>query len=258
MKRIYLYYLVLFDAFLLAGMLYYFEMPWYFIILPFLILLLFIGIASSQIQLNLFVDSIHKGKIDETKIALTFDDGPHPVYTPIVLDLLKRNQAKATFFLIGKNVKQYPYLVERILKEGHCIGNHSFNHENTIAFKTKKGWIQEIEETNSVMEKIIGKTPRFFRPPFGITTPHLASALKETNMLSIGWNNRTFDTAQKNVDAIVRKLENNVQAGSIILMHDSHERIQPLLEQLLPKLANKNLSFVSLNELIDEKPYLEI
>lgn len=256
--RTLIFYILLFDAILFIGVFWYLEFPWYIIILPFLLFLVFTILASSQIRWNLFVPSIHNGKKNGNQFALTFDDGPHPVYTPIVLDILKQHQAKACFFLIGKNAEKYPYLVKRILDEGHTIGNHSYSHRNTIGFSSKKQWIHEIQETNLVIQKIIGKTPKLFRPPFGITTPHLGFAIKETNMKSIGWNHRTFDTAQKNVDAIVRKLENNVQAGSIILMHDSHERIQPLLEKLLPKLANKNLSFVSLNELIDEKPYLEV
>ncbi|MET3731410.1 polysaccharide deacetylase family protein [Moheibacter stercoris] len=256
--RTLIFYILLFDAILFTGVFWYLEFPWYIILLLFLVFLIFTALASSQIRWNLFVSSIHSGNKVGNQIALTFDDGPHPVYTPLVLDILKQHQAKASFFLIGKNAEKYPYLVERIFEEGHTIGNHSYSHSNTIGFSSKNQWIQEIQSTNLVIQKIIGKTPKLFRPPFGITTPHLGLALKQTKMTSIGWNHRTFDTAQKNVDAIVRKLEQNVQAGSIILLHDSHERIQPLLEQLLTKLANKNLSFVSLNELLDEKSYLEV
>lgn len=258
MIRNLIFYILFFDAIVFAVILLYFQYPLYLAVLPFLLFLMFIAVFVANIQLNMFVTSIHKGKTDKHEIALTFDDGPHPIYTPIVLDVLKKHNAKASFFLIGKNAEQFPYLVDRILDEGHTIGNHSFHHENTIGFKRTAGWQKEINSTNQILEKYTGKSPRFFRPPFGITTPHLASALKKTQMVSIGWSDRTFDTSQKDIQKINQKLEKKVKAGSIILLHDTHERIQPLLEQLLPKLARKNFSFVTVNELINEEPYVEI
>lgn len=258
MNRIIIFYLLLFDAFFVAGLFVFLGYPWYWVILHIVIFLLITGIFVSNIYFNIFVPSIHKKETSELKIALTFDDGPHPIYTPIVLNILKKHNAKASFFLIGKNIQAYPYLVERIIGEGHTIGNHSYSHSNTIGFKSKKGWLEEIQSTNEILQRQFGILPRFFRPPFGITTPHLASALKKTEMLSIGWSHRTFDTAVKDVNKIENSILNNIKPGTIILMHDSHERIQPLLEQLLPKLAHKNFSFVTVNELINEKPYVEI
>jgi peptidoglycan/xylan/chitin deacetylase (PgdA/CDA1 family) len=258
MNKSIIFYLLLFDVILITGLFLYFGFPWYWVILPFLTFFLITAIFVSNIGLNIFVPSIHKGNPRNSSIALTFDDGPHPVYTPIVLDLLKKYNAKATFFLIGKNIQAYPYLVERILAEKHTIGNHSFSHSNGIGFKGKSGWEKEIAETNSVIQKLTGKTPKFFRPPFGITTPHLAAALKQSKIVSIGWSHRTFDTAIKNVDKIEESLLKHINLGSIILLHDSHERIQPLLEQLLPKLAAQNLKFVTVNDLINEEPYVEL
>ena len=186
---------------------------------------------------------------------MTFDDGPHPIYTPKVLELLKKHRAKASFFLIGENLKKHPYLVERILDEGHSIGNHSFTHSKTIDFKGKARWLKEIEETDLEIQKITGKKPKFFRPPYGVTTPHLADALEKTGHLTIGWNQRTYDTILRNPKKILSKLRKNLKAGDIVLLHDSHENIIPILEHLLPEVERKNLSFVTINELINEEPY---
>lgn len=258
MKRILIFYALILDCILAAGLFLYFGLDWYWILIPFLILILITGFFAWKIQLNIFVGSIHKGNPTEFQIALSFDDGPNPVYTPQILDLLEKYNAKASFFLIGKQAEKYPHLVQRIWDEKHCIGNHSFTHANTIGFKSQAGWIKEINSTNEILKKIIGKQPRFFRPPFGITTPHLRGALARTQMVSIGWSHRTYDTIVQNVEGMYQKILQDLQPGIIILMHDSHERILPLLEQLLPELARRNVRFVTVNELINEEPYHEI
>lgn len=255
MKRKFLFYILIFDSFFLAGIFWYLGFNWTWILFPFLVLLIFIVIVSSKIQFNFFIPAIHSGDKNSQKIALTFDDGPHPIYTPKVLDLLKKHRAKASFFLIGENLKKYPYLVERILDEGHSIGNHSFTHSKTIDFKGKARWLKEIEETDLEIQKITGKKPKFFRPPYGVTTPHLADALEKTGHLTIGWNQRTYDTMLSNPQKILSKLKKKLKAGDIVLLHDSHENIIPILEYLLPEVERKNLSFVTINELINEEPY---
>lgn len=256
MNRKLLFYLLVFDAVFIAGLFLFLGFDWYWSLIAFLFPLGFIVIASSKIQWNFFLQAIPSAKTCEPKIVLTFDDGPHPVYTPQVLEILNKYEIKASFFLIGKNAKQYPYLVERIVEAGHTIGNHSFSHSNTIDFKNKHGWVKELEETDQEIRKITGKTPKFFRPPFGVTTPHLALAIKQTQHLVIGWNVRSFDTSAKNPQKVVTKVLAEIKPGSIVLLHDRHELIIPILEQLLPELARKNFTFVTVNDLIDEKPYV--
>jgi peptidoglycan/xylan/chitin deacetylase (PgdA/CDA1 family) len=215
-------------------------------------------VSSVNIRWNFFVKSIHSGKTKEKKIALTFDDGPHPEFTLRVLEILERHNAKATFFCIGKNVQNYPEIIKKIIENGHTIGNHSFSHSDFIDFNGKKTWLKEIEKTDSEIQQITGFKPKLFRPPFGVTTPHLADALRKSGHISVGWNIRTYDTILKSPEKIVQKVLKNVKPGSIVLLHDCHENIIPILENLLPGLARKNFSFVTVNELIDEKPYIEI
>src|SRR5690606_22124015 len=150
---------------------------------------------------------------------------------------------------------QYPHLAERIVDEGHTIGNHSFTHSQTIDFNSKNAWLKELNETDLEIVKIIGKKPKFFRPPYGVTTPHLAGALKKSGKTTIGWSQRTFDTMSINPLKINEKILKNLKSGDIILLHDSHENIVPMLEQLLPEIERKNLSFATVNELINEEPY---
>jgi len=247
--------ITLISILLILGWIYWQNLSWCYLWIPMIGWLFIVLLVSANIRWNFFLKSVHKGKPAGRKIALTFDDGPHPVYTPRVLEILEKYHAKATFFCIGKNIQTHPEILKQTFKKGHCIGNHSFMHNKTIDFKGKNGWIKEIENTGLEILKITGKKPKFFRPPYGVTTPHLAEALKKSEYLSIGWSQRTYDTMLSDFNKINQKILKNIKSGDIILLHDRHENIIPILEQLLPELARKNFTFVTVNELIDEEPY---
>ena len=241
----------------ILGMINWWNFSWDLLWIPVFCWLIFVSLASFNIRWNFFVKSIHSGKSNGRKIALTFDDGPHAEFTLKVLEILEKHNAKATFFCIGKNIKNYPEVIKKISENGHLIGNHSFSHSNFIDFNGKKSWLKEIEKTDLEIEKITGKKTRFFRPPFGVTTPHLADALRKSGHTSIGWNIRTYDTVQKSPEKIVQKVLKQIKPNSIVLLHDRHEIILPILEQLLPNLARQNYEFVAINDLINEKPSIE-
>jgi len=248
-------FITLISILIILGWIHRWDLSWCYLWMPVVAWLLIVSLVSANIRWNFFIKSVHKGSRADRKIALTFDDGPHPVYTLKVLEILKKYNAKATFFCIGKNIQNHPKIVQQIFKNGHSIGNHSFTHYKTIDFKSKSGWIKELKKTDSEIRKITGKKPRFFRPPFGVTTPHLADALRKSGHINIGWSQRTYDTILRDFHKINRKILKNAKPSDIILLHDHHENIVPLLEQLLPELARKNFTFTTVNELIDEEPY---
>lgn len=189
---------------------------WYFLVLlgiRFICLL----IGSSFIQLNYHVKAYCKNPNEKgKKIALTFDDGPHPI-TPQILALLKVYNAKATFFCIGKNIEQHPEILKQIFEDGHVIGNHSFSHSHFFDFYRKDKVVQELQDTNAIIEKSIGKKVRFFRPPYGVTNPSIAKALNVTQHLVIGWNIRSMDGMIKNEKIIYSRIEKRIAPGSIVL-----------------------------------------
>ena len=191
--------------------------------------------------------------ITEKKIAITFDDGPNPQYTPIVLQLLENYDAKASFYCIGKQVKKYPELLKLISDRGHEIGNHSYSHEWTIDFKSTEDWLTELKNTDQAIFKVTGKKTESFRPPFGVTTPHLAKAITVTGHKVIGWNIRSFDMVLKNPNIVLNRIVKKVKPGAIILLHDKHERIEIVLEQLLQFLKKQDYQMVTIKELLDEK-----
>lgn len=191
--------------------------------------------------------------ISTKKIAITFDDGPHPVITLKVLKLLDDYNAKATFFCIGQQVEMHPEVLQSIIKEGHLAGNHSYSHNYFIDFKSTQGWIAELKRTDEVMEKVTGSKPTLFRPPFGVTTPHLAKAVKASGYHIISWNIRSFDTILKNPEVILKRLTHKIKPGSVILLHDNHPKIEYILERLLQFLQQNGYQMVTINQLLHEK-----
>lgn len=208
-----------------------------------------------NIQWNFFVKAAHRANTTTRQIALTFDDGPNPTYTPQVLAQLEKYGILATFFCIGKHVANHPHLVQEVHRRGHIVGNHSFTHASTIDFHGRAKWVTEIQQTDDAIEQTLGKRPRFFRPPYGVTTPHLARAIKETGHTVIGWKVRPYDTLNRSSEYIVRTILKKTKPGDIILLHDTHDRIVPILEQLLPELKKQKFDMVTVENLIQQHAY---
>ena len=206
-----------------------------------LLFMLVLTLGVMNISFNYFLVSIHKN--DTAACTLTFDDGPHPEFTPVVLDILQRHKVKAVFFLIGNTAKQYPGLVHRILAEGHRIGNHSFSHSKWLpCFSTAK-LRADLRECQNVLETISGKEVPLFRPPFGITNPNYSRALKALNLQSMGWSLRTFDTVTKDADQLYRKITSRVRQGDIILLHDTQRVTAEFLDPFITYCQQNGMFF---------------
>ncbi len=224
---------------------------WYGIL--FLVFFLVTLFGSFSMSWNFHLKAFTSSKnYSEKKIAITFDDGPHPIFTSNVLKLLSDYDAKATFFCIGKHAELYPEVLKSIHDQGHLIGNHSFTHRYGIDFNKAKAWTTEISQTDTTIAQVTGSKPKLFRPPFGVTTPHLAEALKQSGHMVIGWNIRSYDTVLKNPNVILNRITKNVKPGAVILLHDNHDRIEFVLEQLLQFLKKQGYTMVTINEVLDE------
>ncbi len=190
-------------------------------------------------------------------VALTFDDGPDPVYTPKVSEILERFQAKATFFVIGKHLKEHGDLVASLSRAGHVVGNHSFHHFRTMSFLSSKKIRHEILECQREVEKWAGYRPRFYRQPAGFRNPQIFGILKELGMDMVGWQVRAFDTQLRDPQAIARKILEKIKPGGVILLHDGSDSEQnrdrtPTLEALpviLQGLKDRRMEFLTLDEL---------
>lgn len=217
----------------------------------FMVAMLAIASLTSEGKSHIYAANRDAGKY----IALTFDDGPHPEYTGKILDILKKNDAKATFFVIGKNAEYHPELVKREYDEGHEIGNHTYSHPDMNKISVDKA-VEEILKAQAVIESITGKKPTLFRAPGGIFSDELVCEVEELDCKPILWSWRqdTKDWSNVSVDNIVNTVINNLQNGDIILFHDFNTKgssTPKALEILLPKLKNMGYSFVTVSELLD-------
>jgi len=163
------------------------------------------------------------------ELALTFDDGPNPAWTPRLLDLLSQYGVKATFFLVGKFAEAEPRLVWRIVREGHLLGNHSWNHPN-LALTPARKVKEELRRTNDTLEQLTGAPVKYFRPPFGARRPFVLEAARGLGLTPVTWNAMTNDWAEPSAEAIagrlvrsIDKLERQGWAANIVL-HDGGHR----------------------------------
>src|SRR5690554_181032 len=228
---------------------------WWFILLG-LFWFLLTALGSGKIGWNYHIKALNSHpSVSKNQVAITFDDGPHPNYTPKVLNLLKKYQAKATFFCIGLHIESHPKLLNKIINEGHTVGNHTYSHNNMFGFFSTKQVIEELEQTNTLVFKKTQLKLNLYRPAFGVTNPRIKKALKVVNLQAIGWNKRSLDTTRLSKEAILKRVTKNLQKGDVILLHDTSEKTLWVLEQLLLILQKKNLETVTIDTLFNIEPY---
>ncbi len=184
--------------------------------------------------------------VDGRKIAITFDDGPHPYYTEQLLDGLQERGAKATFFLMGKQAEAYPELVLRMQEEGHLIGNHTYSHlqlnkSNREAFKA------ELVKTNELLLEITGEETQYVRPPYGSWDK---SFEKELTMLPVLWTIDPMDWCSSDVSGIVGKVTRKAKENAIILMHDEYKSSVTAALQIVDILQKEGYEFVTVDEIL--------
>lgn len=208
-------------------------------------------IASFSMSWGFYIKAFTSNdELTEKKVAITFDDGPNPYFTETILEILERHNAKATFFCIGKHLETYPEILEKIDRAGHAIGNHSYSHSPFIGFFGKSALRKELSRTDRLIETITQKKTYLYRPPYGVTNPNLAKALKESLHAVIGWNIRPFDTTTKNAHRILNHIVKRIRPGAVILLHDTHERTPYVLEHLLLYLQEHNYKAVTIPALL--------
>ena len=188
--------------------------------------------------------------VESSTVAMTFDDGPHPKLTPKLLDLLKERGIKATFFVIGKNVAEFPDIAKRIVDEGHEIANHSWSHPQLTKL-SQAAFAAEIAQTNDAIEKATGVRPVVMRPPYGAINSTLTKRLNEEYGLSvIIWSVDPLDWKIRKSDHVSSHIIKNAAPGAIILAHDIHASTIDAMPATFDALQSKGYKFATVSELI--------
>jgi polysaccharide deacetylase family sporulation protein PdaB len=193
-------------------------------------------------------------KTDQKLIALTFDDGPNPKYTPQILDILKENQAKATFFVLGQRVRMFPRIVIREVNEGHEIANHTFDHHYLKHVAPEK-LKEEIRQTQEAIFEVTEQMPRVFRPPGGFYDQALLDLAREDHFTVVMWSwyQDTKDYRRPGADKIVQTVLSHAHNGDIVLFHDLQgdcSQTVAALKKILPELRKQGFEFVTVSELL--------
>ncbi len=201
---------------------------------------------------------IRNGPRNRKNVAITFDDGPSK-YTKKILDVLKKEKVKATFFLVGKHAEKYPDVARRIAGEGHEIGSHSYEHIQ-LSLRTAKTLVGQIDKSETAIKKITGKKPKYFRPPRGTYDQKLRALLVEMGYKITLWSVSTHDWRNPGTDAIVSRATRNLKNGDIILLHDSggllksegmsRQQTIDALPTIIKKIKKKKLRAVRISELL--------
>jgi peptidoglycan/xylan/chitin deacetylase (PgdA/CDA1 family) len=227
---------------------------WYYagIIIVFMAIMAY---GSKNIQSDFYIRSLSRGSRQHGQIALTFDDGPDAQVTPMILDVLKKHNAKAAFFIIGSRAEFNPEIIKRIDREGHMLGGHSYSHAFLFDLYSSRRMRDEMELTENIIWSMTRKKIRLFRPPFGVTNPPIAKAINRLQYYSIGWSVKSNDTVIDNETALLARLNKKVKPGDIILMHDNKPWNVQVLDDFLSGLKDKDLTVVRLDKFLNIQPY---
>lgn len=202
--------------------------------------------ASFSISAGVYISSFCRNPRAGRVVALTFDDGVDPHYTPLVLDVLKKYSVKATFFVIGQKAEQHPEILSRIIAEGHAVGNHTYSHEGHFPMKSTRAMVADLSRA----EQAIGLDLRYFRPPFGVTNPMVSRAVRKAGYRSVGWSIRSLDTMKFSRERVLNRVISRLHNGGIILLHDNRAQADVLLENIIIQTLSRGYKIVTVEELM--------
>ncbi len=194
---------------------------------------------------------------DPKTIALTFDDGPHPAWTPALIALLNKLQVKATFFVVGKMVDKTPWLVRAEMAMGNEIGNHTYDHPNLDLLTTAQ--IQEeYRACSNAVQRATGERPKFCRPPGGRFDPDVVKAAAREGMWTVLWTDDPGDFAKPDTKTLLSRIDHQMKQGGILLLHDGIPQTLHILPKLVYELRKRGYRFVTCSELLEQAHPLEV
>ncbi len=192
---------------------------------------------------------------NEKVIAISFDDGPAQNFTPQILQVLKENDVKAAFLCIGKNIKGNEAILKQVDEEGHVIGNHSYSHHFWFDMYSSKKMLEDMKMMDAAVKATIQKTPKLFRPPYGVMNPNLKKAIISGNYSPVGWSVRSLDTVAKDESKLLEKVINGIEPGAVFLFHDTCQVTLNILQAFIKEVKSRGYSISRLDKMLNLPPY---
>ena len=225
----------------------------YFILLVTYSLIVFYG--CYYVGSNFFIQIVCKAKTDKNEIAISFDDGPATNYTTEILQLLKNENLKATFFCIGNRIAGNENILKQIHEDGHIIGNHSYSHHFWFDMYSAKKMQDDMKLMDDEMERVIGLKPKLFRPPYGVTNPNVKKAIIKGGYTPVGWSVRSLDTVIKDEKKLLDKINVGIEPGAVFLFHDTSKTTLDVLPEFIEEVKKRGYQIVPLDKLLHLQPY---
>lgn len=205
--------------------------------------------VQARRQGGIFAGLLYRGKSRSLPLAaLTFDDAPHPMYEPLLLDLLRRSGAKATFFVIGRNAVAYPYFIRDMVAQGHEVANHTYHHVRLPPLPLADA-ISELRWTNDALFKLTGRQVRYFRPPGGEYTPETLKAARDLGLITVFWTDDPGDFQNPGDATLESRLRSKLRPGGIVLLHDNAPEMLDVLQGFLHAARQRGYSLTTLGGL---------
>ncbi|MFT3701942.1 MAG: polysaccharide deacetylase family protein [Agriterribacter sp.] len=248
---------VVFVALLIALIGYHFfnHIPMYVFVLLLIVYVSLLFYGSYNVRSGFYIKTVSSSRSSKMQVAISFDDGPSPAYTPQVLEILKQHNVQAAFFCIGKRVKENEALLKKVHDDGHIIGNHSYSHDLWFDLFSAGKMTDDLQMMNKAAQNVIGVKPRLFRPPYGVTNPNLKKAIQRGNFIPVGWSIRSMDTVIKDTQKLLSKVTGSLKPGAVILFHDTSKTTLDILSTFIQQTKAKGYEIIRLDKLLNLEPY---
>jgi peptidoglycan/xylan/chitin deacetylase (PgdA/CDA1 family) len=232
-----------------------YDIPDYIYILLPVVYLLLLSYGCYYVGSNFFIPVICSAQTNKKVIALSFDDGPTAENTLQILQILKDINAEAAFFYIGSRIAQNKAILKQAYDEGHLIGNHTFSHHFWFDMFSAKKMLADMQMMDKAMNSVIGKTPKLFRPPYGVTNPNLKKAIIQGNYIPVGWSVRSMDTVIKNERKLLNKVISKIKPGAVFLFHDTSDATVAVLPAILKHIQANGYEILRLDKMLNLQAY---
>ena len=232
-----------------------YSVPVYFYIILVGVYSLVLFYGCYYVGSNFFIPIICSIKTDKKVIALSFDDGPVAENTLQILQLLKDTNAKAAFFCIGGRITGNEAIVKQAYDEGHLIANHTFSHHFWFDMFSAKKMLADMRMMDEIMNSIIGKSPKLFRPPYGVTNPNLKKAIIQGNYIPVGWSMRSMDTVIKDEKKLLNKVISKIKPGAVFLFHDTSNTTVAVLPAIIKHIQANGYEIIRLDKMLNLQAY---
>jgi peptidoglycan/xylan/chitin deacetylase (PgdA/CDA1 family) len=232
-----------------------FSVPVYFYIILVGVYSLILFYGCYYVGSKFFIPIICSVKTDKKVIALSFDDGPVAENTLQILQLLKDSNAKAAFFCIGSRIAGNEAILKQAYDEGHLISNHTFSHHFWFDMFSAKKMLADMRMMDQAMNNVIGKAPKLFRPPYGVTNPNLKKAIIQGNYIPVGWSMRSMDTVIKDEEKLLNKVISKIKPGAVFLFHDTSNTTIAMMPALIKHIQANGYEIIRLDKMLNLQAY---